>query len=188
MRNLLLVFALVLPTVALAREPAPQATTSTPISTDTLLRSLAAAKSPQEAHSLEGQLDSAWNHSGSPTADLLLQRAQRAHDDGDIDTALDLLKRLTKVAPNFAQGWNERAAVSAEKEDYEDTIQSLHHALALEPRHYGALVGLGAVLEEFGDKPHALEAYKKALAIDPYIDGIADRVRELSRDLGGQNI
>src|SRR5262249_15317264 len=144
---------------------------ATPISTDVLLKSLASAKSPQEAHSLEGQLDDVWNHSGSPTADLLLKRAQRAHDDGDTDTALDLLKRLTKRAPNFAQGCNQRAGVAAEKEDYDDTIQSLHRALALEPHHYGALVALGSVLEEFGDKPHALEAYRKALAIDPYIDG-----------------
>lgn len=179
MRNLILVLALLLPATAMGREAS---------SADLLLKSLASAKSAQEARDIEGKIDHVWSRSGSPSADLLLQRAQSAYEDGDNDTALELLKRLTKVAPNFAQGWNERAAVSAEKEDFDDTMQSLHRALALEPRHYGALVGLGAVLEEFGDKSHALEAYRRAIAIDPFVDGVPDRIRELSRELAGQNI
>jgi Flp pilus assembly protein TadD len=67
-------------------------------------------------------------------------------------------------------------------------MASLKKALAIEPRLYGALSGLGAVLEEFGDKAHALGAYRRALAVDPYADGVQDRVRELSRALAGQNI
>jgi hypothetical protein len=112
MRKVLFALTLLVPVAGLAAEPtAPP----NPTNVELLLKSLASAKSAQEARTLERELDDAWNHSGSPTADLLLERAQKAYGDGDIDTALDLLKRLTKIAPNFAQGWNERAAVAAEK-------------------------------------------------------------------------
>jgi hypothetical protein len=58
----------------------------------------------------------------------------------------------------------------------------------LQPRHFVALASLGAILEEFDNKPQALAAYRKALALNPYLDGIPDRIRALSREVEGQGI
>jgi tetratricopeptide (TPR) repeat protein len=133
-------------------------------------------------------LKARWAHSGSPTADLLLKRADQAMEAMDFDTARTLTQKLTDISPNFAEAWHRRATLAAHKEDYEDAISSLRHTLALQPKNFEALAELGEILEEYNDKPHALEAYRQAKALDPFIDGVDDRIRELSKAVEGQGI
>lgn len=175
----LLVLAVLLPAAAGAK---------TLQSVDNLLSALASAKSPDSAKQIEDQLTILWAHSGSPSADLLLQRAQAALADNDAQTGRTLLKALTAIAPNFAEAWHARAEAALDAEDYSDALLSLRRTLQLEPRQYDALASLGGVLEDFNDKPHALAAYRRALAIDPFAQGVRDRVRELERDVEGQKI
>ncbi len=157
-------------------------------SADTLLSALVNAKSAENAKQIEDQLTLLWAHSGSPSADLLLQRAQATLDDNDVQTGRTILKSLTAIAPDFAEAWHARAEAALAAQDYPDALLSLKRTLQLEPRQYDALASLGSVLEEFNDKPHALAAYRRALAIDPYVEGVRDRVRELERDVEGQKI
>jgi len=154
----------------------------------TLLQALAKAESKSDAKRLERQIKELWSQSGSPSADLLLERGETAFDDGDVDTARSILDKLTSVAPRFAEGWHQRAAVATEMEEYQDAMVSLRHVLAIEPNHFGALAELGQILEEFGDKPHALDAYRRALALNPYLEGVEERISELSRDVEGRGI
>jgi tetratricopeptide (TPR) repeat protein len=111
-----------------------------------------------------------------------------AADAKDYAVASQLLHKLTEVAPNFAEGWHQRAEVAAEREDFHDAMASLQKTLALQPRHFFALATLGSILEEFGDKARALAAYRKALALNPYLEGVPDRVRLLAREIEGQGI
>jgi tetratricopeptide (TPR) repeat protein len=155
---------------------------------DTLFAALAKAKSVEQARAIEQQLEGMWASSGSPTADLLLKRGRDALEADDLDTASAVLKALTRVAPGFAAGWHTRATAALEAEDYGDAIASLRRTLQLEPRNYKALVELGNVLEEFNDKPRALAAYRRALSVNPYVDGAEERVRALEREVEGQRI
>ena len=75
-----------------------------------------------------------------------------------------------------------------QKDDYQDALTSLRHALSLQPKNFVALAELGGILEEFEDKAHALEAYRQAKAIDPQIEGLEDRIRALTKDVEGQGI
>ncbi len=175
----LLVFATMLPAAAHA---------NTLQSADTLLSALASARNPDSAKQIEDQLTKLWSHSGSPSADLLLQRAQSALNGNDAQTGRAILRALTAIAPDFAEGWHARAEAALDANDYSDALLSLRRTLQLEPREYDALASLGGVLEDFNDKPHALEAYRRALAIDPFADGVRDRVRALERDVEGQKI
>jgi Tfp pilus assembly protein PilF len=174
-----LVLAVLLPAAAGAK---------TVQSVDALLSALASAKSQDSAKQIEDQLAILWAHSGSPSADLLLQRAQTALDDNDSQTGRTILKALTAIAPNFAGGWHTRAEAALGAEDYSDALLSLRRTLQLEPRQYDALASLAGILEDLNDKPHALAAYRRALAIDPFAQGVRDRVRELERDVEGQKI
>jgi tetratricopeptide (TPR) repeat protein len=158
------------------------------VTADDLLARLANAADKDEAEGIERQLQDMWSHSGSPTADLLFQRSEKALEEEDDETANQILVKLTEIAPNFAEGWHLRAAVAARSDHYEEAIAALRQVLALQPKHFGALAELGQILEDFGEKEHALEAYRKAVALDPYIEGIEDRIRELTRDVEGQGI
>ena len=56
-----------------------------------------------------------------------------------------------------------------------------------EPRHFGALSGLGLILQEIGDDKHALEAYRRALAIDPHLENIDEIVKTLREKVEGRD-
>lgn len=179
-RGVFVLLALLLPAAAWAAQPVPRA--------DVLLKALQNAGTPAAARAIEDQLDKLWSQSGSPSADLLLERALAAAGDKDYDTATAILVKLTQAAPNFAEGWHQRAEVAALREDFSDAMLSLQRTLALQPGQFFALASLGSILEEFGEKARALEAYRKALQLNPYLEGIPDRVRLLSREIEGQGI
>ena len=159
-----------------------------PETEEQLLAKLAKAGDQRGARAIERELKARWSHSGSPSADLLLKRADQAVEAQDFDTAREIAQKLTDIAPNFAEAWHRRATLATHKDDYEDALASLRRTLALQPKNFEALAELGEILEEYNDKPHALDAYRQAKTLDPFIDGIADRIRELSKAVEGQGI
>ena len=64
-------------------------------------------------------------------------------------------------------------------EDYGHALSDIEHVLALEPRHFGALTGLGTIMHALGDDAKALVAYKAALALDPNLQSVKDAVAQL---------
>lgn len=109
-----------------------------------------------------------WSKSGSPAMDLLLKRGEEALDQGDAVTAIGHLTALTDHAPDFATGYQARAAAYALKGDYGPAIADLAHALELEPRQFAALTQMGVMLEEMGDDERAMAAYRATLEIHPH--------------------
>ena len=164
--------------------PTPRA----PETDDQLLARLAKAPDQRAARTIERELRARWSHSDSPSADLLLKRIDQAIEAHDADTARTIAEKLTEIAPEFAEGWHRRATLAAEKDDFTDAIDSLRRVLALQPKHFIAMAELGQILEEFDDKQRALEAYRKAKELDPFIDGLEDRIRQLSKEVEGQGI
>src|SRR5579871_7050089 len=159
-----------------------------PETEDQLLTKLAKSPDQRSARAIERELKARWSHSGSPSADLLLKRADQAMEAHDFETARQIAQKLTDIAPNFAEAWHRRATLATHNDDYEDALSSLRHTLSLQPKNFEALSELGEILEEYNDKPHALEAYRQAKAIDPFIEGITDRIRDLTKSVEGQGI
>jgi len=164
--------------------PPPKA----PETDEQLLTKLSKAADQRAARPIERELKARWAHTGSPSADLLLKRTDQAMEAHDFDTAREIVQKLTDIAPNFAEAWHRRATLAAQKDDYEDALTSLRHTLALQPKNFTALAELGVILEEYNDKPHALDAYRQAKAIDPFLEGLADRIRDLTKAVEGQGI
>jgi tetratricopeptide (TPR) repeat protein len=100
---------------------------------------------------VEQQLYQAWSRSGSASADYLLRQGRDALEASDYEAAYDHLTALTDHAPDFAEGWNARATLLFQMGAYGPSIADIQRVLALEPRHYGALTGLGIMLEEMGE-------------------------------------
>lgn len=130
---------------------------------------------------LEEEIWELWSRSGSAAMDLLLQRGQNAIENGDLDRAVAHLSALTDHAPGFAEGWNARATAFYLQGRLGLSLDDIARTLALEPRHFGALTGLGLILEELGDEALALDAYRHALAIHPFSDDIKDAVTRLEQ-------
>ncbi len=130
---------------------------------------------------LENEIWELWSRSGSDSMDLLLQRGQSAIQAGDLDGAIAHLSALTDHAPEFAEGWNARATAFYMSGELGLSLNDIAQTLSLEPRHFGALTGLGLILEEFGNDARALEAYRHALAIHPHSDDIKGAVARLEQ-------
>lgn len=129
-----------------------------------------------------------WSKSGSPAMDLLLQRGRDALQAGDVAAAVEHLTALTDHAPDFAEGWNARATAYFQGGEYGPSIADIRRTLALNPRHFGALSGLGMILEELDAPQDALKIYNDALAIHPRLPGVVAAVARLDAQLAGQDI
>jgi tetratricopeptide (TPR) repeat protein len=133
-------------------------------------------------------IEKLWERSGSDTVDLLMSRATLLMEDKDLDVALQILNSVVQIAPDYSEGWNRRAAVFFVKKDFGESLESLRHALALDPSHYKAIQGLGLIMQELGDKKAALKAYRHALSVHPHLENARQSERELTRDVEGQGI
>lgn len=129
-----------------------------------------------------------WSRSGSAAMDLLMRRGEEALDQGDLVAAVGHLTALTDHAPDFAGGWQARAAAYAMMGEFGPAIHDLARTLELEPRHFAALTQLGAMLEETGDNDRALAAYRASLAIHPHQQEAIDAAARLERQRLGTDI
>lgn len=152
-----------------------------------LLSELAAAPDAPAAAAVERRVWARWTVSGSPTVDLLLQRAAAAEAAGDPGLARALLSEACDLAPAFAEPWNRRAALAYDAGDHRGAIDAIEETLKREPRHFGALVGLGVVYEEIGEPRAALMAYREALAIHPFLEAARQGEARLSARLSGRD-
>ena len=117
-----------------------------------------------------------------------MSRVKAAVDAKDIDLAIKLLNAVVELNPTYVEGWNRRATLYYMKKDYLNSLADIRRVLALEPRHFGALTGMGLILQELGDEKHALEAFRKAVAIDPHLQRIPDLVKTLTEKIEGRDI
>jgi tetratricopeptide (TPR) repeat protein len=157
-------------------------------SIDTLFDALKVAPDEASSKAIEERIWALWLRSGSDTCNLLMSRVKAATDGKDYDLALKLLDAVIEIKPDYVEAWNRRATIFFLKNDYMHSFADIGKVLALEPRHFGALSGLGLMLQEIGDDKHALEAYRKALAINPHLEHIPDVVKTLTEKVEGRPI
>ena len=155
---------------------------------DTLFEALKIAPDDASAKAIEDRIWALWMVSGSDTCNLLMSRAKTAADGQDYGLAIKLLDAVVELRPDYVEGWNRRATVYYLQKDYSHSLADIRQVLAREPRHFGALSGLGAILQEIGDDRHALEAYRRALAIDPHLEHVGEVVKTLSEKVEGRAI
>lgn len=154
---------------------------------DALFGRLATADAA-EAAGIEREIWIEWSKSGSPAMDLLLERGRTAMAAGAPEVAIEHLTALTDHAPDFAEGWNARATAYFQTGDLGPSVADIGRVLTLNPRHFGALAGLGMIFESLEKPEKALEAYRAALAINPHLADVKDAIARLEKDVAGQDL
>ncbi|HYM30132.1 MAG TPA: tetratricopeptide repeat protein [Candidatus Cybelea sp.] len=175
-----LAIALMLPAMAFAKQGDERL--------DSLFERLQAAHDAVEVKVLEAAIWQIWLQSGSDSVDLLMQDGTLAMSQGDYRKALEAFDAIVQVEPDFAEGWNKRATLYYVMGNYQASIADIQKTLALEPRHFGALSGLGQILDRLEDAKGALAAYSRALAADPHLDDVRERVKQLTLKVKGSPI
>ncbi len=152
------------------------------------IRRLGLADSEEEEGALAQAIGRLWARSGSPTADLLLRRAMAAASLGADSLALDLFDRIVTLEPSWAEALVGRANVRIALGDLDNAERDLDAALRLEPRRFDALGTLGALRERIGASARALEAYRRARALDPRREEWRKAEERLRLEVEGRDI
>ena len=153
-----------------------------------MLGALKAAPDEASAKHVEGRIWALWSQTASDTTALLMTRAKTALDAKQVDLSLQLLSAVVKLRPDYVEGWNRRATLYYLQNDYTRSLQDIEQVLIREPRHFGALAGLGMIMQELGDDKRALDAFRKALAVNPHLEKVPELVKTLTEKVEGRDI
>lgn len=184
--------------IALAVAPAAAQTSDTPaaltpqaiaeLSLDELFEALPQHADSPPGRRIEVEIMKRFNRSGSDTADLLLSWANSAIESKNYPLALDILDQIVIIQPDFAEAWNKRATVHFLIDDYGASISDIRQTLALEPRHFAALAGLGMIFQAIDRKDDAIRVFERALKVNPQLDNVRKTMERLKLETAGESI
>ena len=141
---------------------------------------------PLEAHGAVAEIWRIWLESGRDDVDALMGEGLAAMQEGRFVEAIGHFGRIVEMAPEFAEGWNKRATAYYLNGDLGESVRDIRRTLALEPRHFGAIAGMGLIFLKGGDPLGALDAFEAVLEIHPHSRGARYRIERLRRVLQGQ--
>lgn len=181
-RTLCLTTALVL--CALASVSADQ----TDVRLDELFETMKTSHDSGELIEIEGEIWEIWYDSGEPEIDALMLEAGAQVSAGNLALAEEIYARVIQRAPAFSEGWNRRATVRFYQQDYDGSLADIEQTLKLEPRHFGAMWGLGMILGLQQDYQRAIYAFEKLLEIKPNAQDARPRIELLKQALAKEAI
>jgi tetratricopeptide (TPR) repeat protein len=155
---------------------------------DFLFGALKAAPDEASAKHVEARIWALWLQTPSDTAALLMLRAKAAMEAQKGEVALKLLDAVVKLRPDYVEAWNRRATLYYLKNDYVRSLGDFQQVLIREPRHFAALAGVGMIMQELGEEKRALEAFRKALAVNPHLEKVPELVKSLTEKVEGRDI
>lgn len=152
---------------------------------DSLLAQLKRESNPDKAKNIAEEIQTDWSESGSPTVDLLLQWASEAVEKKNNGAALDFLDRATIIDPDFTGAWHQRATLHYTMGDRRKAMADINEVLKREPRHFGAIAGMAALLMESEEDALAEKALAQYLAIYPADKEAREQMEKLSEKIAG---
>lgn len=129
-----------------------------------------------------------WGKSGSASMDHLLQRGVFAMQEGRYRTAVEHFTAAIDHAPDFAEAWNKRATVFYLMGAFGLSMSDIRQTLLLNPRHFGAMGGLGSILEQLDRPKDALAVFRRALEVHPHQDSIKKTIERLETEVEGTSL
>jgi Flp pilus assembly protein TadD len=141
-----------------------------------------------EAQSIENDIWHIWFNSPDAEVTRLMEQGSIAMNNGDLKTAIEDFSRITEIAPEFAEGWNRRATARYLAGDYEGSRADVAKTLALEPRHFGALSGLGLINAAEDKGEAAIEAWEDALKVNPNMPSVEQNIQDMKEKLAKDSI
>ena len=137
---------------------------------------------------VEAKIWDIWIDSGREDINALMAEGVQDMQMRDFDAALDIFNQVIEMAPEFAEAWNKRATVYYLRNQLSESVEDIQRTLALEPRHFGALSGMGLIFMQMGDDAGALKAYEEVIKIHPHSPSARYHIDALKAKLRNQII
>lgn len=129
---------------------------------------------------------SLWIRCGSPADRKRLNQVVRLNASQRYEEAIQTANQLVDRTPWIPEGWNQRAVAFYSTARYHEAINDCVQALELNSYHFGAAAGMGQCYLQLGDRPAALESFRRALRLNPGLEGVRAQVVYLQRTLKEQ--
>jgi tetratricopeptide (TPR) repeat protein len=155
---------------------------------DELLARLKFTTDEAEADAAVAEIWSLWQRTGAPELDEQMERVVALIGQGLLPLALTMLDDIVARAPDWAEAWNKRATVLYLSGEHDRSLADIERVLALEPRHFGALAGIALIRIAQGQYREALAAYRRALAVNPFLKERFELIPALERMVGEKPI
>ena len=155
---------------------------------DELFAVLQTSGDPSALSAAHGEIWEIWINNDDAELFSLMEQGIVLMNRQRLPEALKVFDDLVDIAPNYAEAWNKRATVHYLLGNLADSVADVDVTLDLEPRHFGALSGLGQIELKRGDPEAALSAFEAAVRMHPHLPGTRDLIRQLRRNLGRNSL
>jgi len=135
------------------------------------------------ANQLTSEIWTIWIETESPDSQQIMQQGIDAMGQRDLRKALEIYDDLIVKEPGFAEAWNKRATVHYMLGNISESAEDVKKTLELEPRHFGALAGLGLLYMATGEPEAALTAFEEALVVNPHLSGPKNNIKSLRQQI-----
>ena len=155
---------------------------------DQLFGRLKSATDEREADAAVAEIWRLWQRTGTPELDQSMERVGALLGQGLHPLALPMLDDMVARAPDWAEAWNKRATALYLAGEHDRSLADINRVLTLEPRHFGALAGMGLIRIARGQYREALAAYRRALTVNPFLKERLELIPALERLAGDKPI
>ena len=153
------------------------------VTLDTLFAELERATSLAEAQRVERIIWAKWHWHKIPRLSQKLRLGTRYLQENNFKKALYIFNNIIKEAPAFSEAYNKRATTYFLMKKYDKSLMDIKATLTIEPRHFGALSGMGLIFMTRGDFQKALMAFTAVLKIYPFSISAAANMKIIEREL-----
>ena len=141
-----------------------------------------------ELQETEAAIWEIWYQSGDQTIDAKMDAAGLLVRDGELAAAEEIYTDVIAAAPKFSEGWNRRATVRYYLGDLVGSLADIEQTLHLEPRHFGAIWGLGMIFGLQHDYERAILAFQRLLEIKPNSPDARPRIEQWKKELAREAV
>ena len=153
---------------------------------DQLFSTLSESETLEEANATVTNIWQIWRTDTEDSVNIqMMRRGIGFMEQGDYINAEAMFTRIINRDSGFMEAWNKRATIRFLRGDLEGSVDDINEVLKREPRHFGALSGLGMINIQRGDLQSALQNYQDILAINPLSPDANSLILEIKLKLRG---
>jgi tetratricopeptide (TPR) repeat protein len=155
---------------------------------DDLFETLQSSEDAAELEETEAAIWEIWYQSGDQAVDEKMELAAELVRAGNLAAAEQVYTEVIEQLPEFSEGWNRRATVRYYQRDFAGSLSDIEETLRLEPRHFGAIWGLGMILGSQRDYERAILAFERLLEIKPNSLDARPRIELLKQQMAQDSV
>ena len=150
---------------------------------ENLFITLSSSSDKQIIRSTENQIWEIWFAHPNSDVERLMQIGVQRMNNNRQSEAMIIFNQLVENFPNYAEAWNRRATLHYILGNYQESISDIEKVLSLEPRHFGALSGLGLVYLQLDQLSKAKRAFEDLIEVHPNSPNAKENLRRVNEEL-----